>query len=268
MDIYRKTALDKLSSPEQLDAMLYVIPSRVWYAFIAVVVLLGIALLWGIFGSIPVTVSGTGILTRGGAQTTLKAPKDGTLQKLLVNTGDSVTQGQVLAVLQDNQQMTSPIVGRVLSIAAHEGDKLSANSDLFVIESIDEAANPLKAILFINAIDGQSITLGMDVQLAPSTVRTSDTGFLRGKVVSISQAPVSPERIAKVLNSTDLSQTYFSNGTYVEVQIDLVSAPDTVSGYQWSSSKGSPFKLQSGTLTSASIQVGTQRPISLLGGSE
>ena len=48
-NIYRKTALDKLSLPEQLDKAITVISPSFWIAIIGLGVILLIALLWSIF---------------------------------------------------------------------------------------------------------------------------------------------------------------------------------------------------------------------------
>ena len=50
----------------------------------------------------------------------------------------------------------------------------------------------------------------------------------------------------------------------IEVYATLKLDPSTTSGYQWSSSKGPPLKVVSGTLAASEIVVGTQRPISIV----
>jgi hypothetical protein len=59
---FRQKALDRLSSPEKLDQMVRVIPSRGWLALGMLGGLLVAVLLWGAFASIQTTVSGDGIL--------------------------------------------------------------------------------------------------------------------------------------------------------------------------------------------------------------
>ena len=52
-DLFRKVALDKLSSPEQLDQLITLTTPRAWFALIAIGGILVTAILWGVFGSIP-----------------------------------------------------------------------------------------------------------------------------------------------------------------------------------------------------------------------
>ena len=60
-DIYRKAALDKLSSPEQLDKMIKIISPSFWIAAIGGGGIILVALIWSIFGRLPENVSANGI---------------------------------------------------------------------------------------------------------------------------------------------------------------------------------------------------------------
>lgn len=60
--VFRKTVLDRLSSPEQLDQLVQITRPQGWIALgILSGVMIG-ALLWGWFGSVPVEITANGIL--------------------------------------------------------------------------------------------------------------------------------------------------------------------------------------------------------------
>ncbi len=59
--LFRAAALDRLSSPEQLDERLQIVPPRTWLAFLALAGLLLAAGAWSVFARIPVRVSGEGV---------------------------------------------------------------------------------------------------------------------------------------------------------------------------------------------------------------
>ena len=61
-DMFRKEALERLSSPERLDRLMRVTNAKGWVALAVAVVALAGLVLWGIFGSIPTKISGHGIL--------------------------------------------------------------------------------------------------------------------------------------------------------------------------------------------------------------
>jgi hypothetical protein len=59
--IFRKESLERLSSPEQLDQLMQVVSPRSWLPLTALGCLVGFALLWSIFGRIPITATGQGV---------------------------------------------------------------------------------------------------------------------------------------------------------------------------------------------------------------
>jgi HlyD family secretion protein len=98
--IFRQSALDKLSSPEQLDQLMQVTTPKAWLALAACAVLVLAALVWSIVGELPTTVSGRGILIKEGGVFVATAPGEGSVEQVLVEVGDSVKAGQCLVKLR------------------------------------------------------------------------------------------------------------------------------------------------------------------------
>jgi HlyD family secretion protein len=101
--IFRKEALDRLSSPEQLDEMMQVTPPSAWMALAAIGVLLLGAILWGVFGRLPTTVHGDGILIRGGRLFKVSAVGSGQLLDLSAKVGDQLKKGEIVGHLLQPQ---------------------------------------------------------------------------------------------------------------------------------------------------------------------
>jgi HlyD family secretion protein len=97
--IFRKAALERLSSPEQLDYLMSITSPAAWLALSALAIILFLIVLWGFLGRIPDSVSGRGILIRGGAVYDVAAANDGFITQVLVKPGDQVTSGQVVATM-------------------------------------------------------------------------------------------------------------------------------------------------------------------------
>src|SRR5258706_15514227 len=97
--MFRKEALEKLSSPEQLDQLLKVTSPKGWLALISLGVLIGALVIWSILGSIPVTVNGEGILIRGDAVQLIDAPQAVRVSMLAVKAGDNMQTNQLIANL-------------------------------------------------------------------------------------------------------------------------------------------------------------------------
>lgn len=98
---FRKEALKQLTSPEQLDQLIRVVTPNSWIIAGTCYLILLIAFIWSIFGSIPTRVEGQGILLAGGGDIYNAVAPDGPsfLETIPVNPGDKVTKGQVVATL-------------------------------------------------------------------------------------------------------------------------------------------------------------------------
>ena len=85
--IFRKAALERLSSPEQLDYLMSITSPIAWIALAAIGVIALLIILWGFVGFIPAKVSGKGILIRGGSVFDVSAGSDGVITDLTRETG-------------------------------------------------------------------------------------------------------------------------------------------------------------------------------------
>ena len=97
--IFRQEALDRLSSPEQLDQMMQVVNPKHWLALATFVVLVMTTLVWAWMGRLPTTVTGRGVLIRPRKVVDFQTPASGRLQTLSVRVGDEIREGEVLGVI-------------------------------------------------------------------------------------------------------------------------------------------------------------------------
>lgn len=95
--IFRKVALERLSSPEQLDQLVQVTRPGGWIALAALGMLLLATAAWGVFGTIPVVAAGEGMLLRRGGVSDLASVTSGQVEEVLVEPGDPLHKGQVVA---------------------------------------------------------------------------------------------------------------------------------------------------------------------------
>ncbi len=399
--LFRKAALEKLASPEQLDLMMQVTPPRAWMALVGLALLLLVALIWAVFGSVGTQIRGQGILLRGEAVLAVTASSQGPLSAVHVRPGDRVTKGQVLAEVAqpdlllslENQQqrlreltaqaeavapleqenlaqalaaldaetvstrrsmadfdsqasalrervevqaqlveqglitrsallatrsalaqaeqaraatavrlaqiasertaqersrqqggaarraeideakrqlaslsarrdavsvITSPYDGRVLEVSVDPGNLVAPGMQVLTLENEER---PLEAVLYIAAAEGKKIRTGMQVRITPSTVRPEEYGFMLATVRSVSDFPVSPEALRRVLRNDSLVEALASEGPPIEVIATLEPNPETPSGFAWSSGNGPPTGVFSGTLSEGGIVIERRRPI-------
>jgi HlyD family secretion protein len=403
-NLFRKTALDKLSSPERLDQLLTVTPRRAWLALFTIVGILVAALVWSIFGSLPTRVSGPGIFVREGGAFQIVSRGDGSVVALAVAVGDIVKKGQVIAHLElpelevrvenararlaelkredeiaddadeanlrltltalEAQQKTlsksaadfdeqvaalseqveiqrslqkrgliprstllatqtslasgrqsastarvelantetrrsetanalrekdemrrlgiadtarelrtlekqydeainvrSPFDGRIIEVQSDVGDVVNRGKSVVALENTHES---LTALLFIPAGEGKKVKPGMAAQIAPSVAKREEYGFMKGTVTNVSGLPATDAAAEAILHNSRLVEQLFQRGNPIIVTVELVPDKTTPSGYGWSTSKGPPVEITSGTLADGQIVVQRQRPITLV----
>lgn len=95
--LFRKSALDRLSSPEQLDLMVRITSPAGWVALTALIGLITVAIMWGIFGNIPTKVIGSAMLIKTGGVVEISARSNGLITDVSVRAGDMVKRGQKIA---------------------------------------------------------------------------------------------------------------------------------------------------------------------------
>jgi len=95
--MFRKSALDRLSSPEQLDMMVRITSPAGWVALTALIGLIVVAIMWSIFGSIPTKVIGSAMLIKTGGVVEVSARSSGLITDVSVRAGDMVKRGQKIA---------------------------------------------------------------------------------------------------------------------------------------------------------------------------
>jgi HlyD family secretion protein len=128
--IFRKVALERLSSPEQIDMLMRVTSPKGWVALLALCGLVAAAIGWGIFGSIPTKVNGTCILIRPGGVRELVAPGGGRVVDISVDVGDSVREGQMVARIEhyDALEQIKNIKARLYELKSQEARLKTINA--------------------------------------------------------------------------------------------------------------------------------------------
>ncbi len=105
MQIFRKSSLERLRSPEQLDEPLRIVARKEFLALLGLGVLAALGLLWGFFGSIPDSGHGEGVLIAPGTVRPLESPSAGRLSTWLVKVGDVVEAGAAVAELEQPETL-------------------------------------------------------------------------------------------------------------------------------------------------------------------
>jgi hypothetical protein len=274
--IFRKEALDRLSSPEQLDQLMQVTSPRGWIALAALGLLLLAGLLWGIFGTIPTTAEGEGLLLRGRGVRQVTAPRAGRVLDVPVKVGDLVPKGRELVRLgsaADDPEPTilpSPYPARVLDVSVQKNASVEKDAVLVTLEPRDA---PLRAVLYVPVAEGYQVAQAWDtatrkggtvpVHVWPASVG-KESGPLLGHVLRAGHFPATKAEMERTLGSQELADSLAGSGASLEVVVELETLPDKPDVYRWASPREEHPPLFSGTPCRGSITIRKQRPIALV----
>ena len=97
--LFRQEALERLSSPEQLDQLVEVVSPKAWLPLASLSFLVLTAATWSIFGRLPLNVKGQGVIVRPRRVVQFQAPSSGTLVAWQINPGDTIKQGEIIGII-------------------------------------------------------------------------------------------------------------------------------------------------------------------------
>lgn len=152
--------------------------------------------------------------------------------------------------------------GVVLEVLINEGAYVQAGSPLIHLEYASEI-NPSSLFYgFVSIKEGKQIHKGLKVEIEPTTVNAEEYGAMIGVVREISLFAVSKEDMSSLIQNEQLIN-YLMHGQVAVMQMTIEPIKDstTVSGYKWTSRKGPPFKISTGTVAKISTIAGHTKPI-------
>ena len=254
---------DTLQSPEQIADHLRVTYVPTYLLASAVIVLLVAFIVWGFLGNVSDKAYYSGVVfpVQGTADITL--PNKGIVRSMLVHNGDSVRQGQTVAMVSigdSHSFLTSRVSGLVIST--------KADNEPF------EAFDPIVSVVDGNASEGQSqhtqliayadneaqrdLRIGMEAQVWPADEKRDEIGYVRGRITQVVRYPADADEVRQTLKSNILAKRLLEQGDVVyEVRIDLLRLPEDATRYDWSF--GEPDNVSMGIGTYCSVLTETKR---------
>jgi HlyD family secretion protein len=128
--LFRKAAIDKVSSPEQLDLLMRVTSPVGWLALLTVALMLCGVGVWSVLGSISDLVDGSGTLFRGERIYDVKATIGGSVLALNVRPGGLVVAGQTIARIKREVTSAEQMQAAAEQIRASNAQVQAANDQL------------------------------------------------------------------------------------------------------------------------------------------
>ena len=266
-DLYRKAALERISSPEQLDKVLKVTSPMSWLALIGITLIIVVTVIWSIIGTIPVTITSAGVVSSPVGCSAVYTQEAGTVISVRVRVGDELHLGDPVLTFRNaaNEAVTiySDQVGTVAAVIAANGDALTPGSE--VIRVTPSAQGSQIIVCYVPLAQAKKLERGMQVSVALDSLDSSSYGSMAARVINIDTYATSIDSMAGVLGANNnLTATFTQNGAVVAVACELYPDSSTVSGYYWSNEKGSEVSVTNGSLVTAKIVTEEVAPISKL----
>ena len=267
---FRFKALAKLREPDELDTPTVLTSARGWVTLLALAAVTLAAVAWAVFGRLPQTVSANGLITPPNGAAQVQSQYSGVVREIHANNGAKISAGQDLAVVRDAQGANHSIVslfgGQVISIEVAQGEVIGAGRTVATIERSAPGGSQLVAMLFVSSSQSAGVVPGEKVDLAVASAPAAAFGLLRGRILSVSQFPLTAAEIDALLGGTIPAEALASDGGKLLVTVSLPRDPRTASGYSWTTAAGPPQPLLPLVSAVGTITLGVQAPISLLFG--
>jgi hypothetical protein len=211
-----------MDSVARLDEAITIVSARSAVALAVLIVLVGAALAWGVFGSIPIVVEAHGVFVSGAGAAHIGAADDGTIEMVEASVGEAVKRGQAIArervVSGQIVALRAPRDGTVIEIVGssslfvHRGD---------VIASIVPAGEPLHAVVFVPVAIDRRVEPGMAATIVPADTPSLGGRSVRAKVAAVAGYPATAARIRNALQDDALAAQFSAAEPVREITLAL-----------------------------------------------
>ena len=252
-ELYRKSSLERISSPDQLDTMLKISSPMSWLALAGATLIVVVTLVWAFIGRIPMTVTTTGIVTSPDSTNAVYSNTAGTVTNVFVTQGDKIYENDVLMEVKTDRnetvQVLSDQVGYVSEIVAPESSTITPNSEVLRLSPSTDSRQVV--VCYVLTTDAQKIKRGDTAYISLSASDSKSYGHMVGRVINIDAGAA--------------SQNAQKQGKAVTaVTCELYPSSSSVSGYFWSNTKGDQLMVNNRDICSVKIITKQVRPIEKL----
>lgn len=266
-ELYRKSSLDKLSNPEQLDRRIKISSPLSWLALIAVLLIIVATVVWSIFGTLPTTETVSGMIVSTSNVNAVYSENTGTLEKYCKEIGNSVKNGEKIAEIKlDDGTVKNVVADRdgVLSVLSLEvGTPVLAGSEVARITPKDVGNQAV--VCYVPLAYAQKFEKGMEVLVYPTSVDSQKYGHMEAEIISVDDYATNANSLAYIFGTGNMvAEQFAANGPIVSIVCKIKSDDSTKSGYYWSSKNAKNLTVSNGTVISAKIVVEECAPITKL----
>lgn len=266
-DLYRKSALERMSNPEQLDKVLKVTSPMSWIALMGITLIIVVTIVWSIVGTIPETITAKGVVSAVVGSNSVYTEDAGKVVSLRVREGDEVHLGDPVMTYRNSSneivEVFSDQVGVVSDLVVKKDDEFTPGKDIIRVSPI--AQDSQIVVCYVPLAKAKKLERGMQVNITLDSLDSNSYGNMVARVINIDAYATPKAGISSVIGSdNNLESTFNKDGAVVAVACELYPSADTVSGYYWSNAKGATVDVKNGSLVTAKIVTDEVAPITKL----
>lgn len=264
-NLFRKSALERLASPEQLDKTIVITSPLSWLSIIGVAIIIVSFIAWSFVGTLPTTVSSHGVIVGSENVIDIHSKYSGEIVQYYIKEGNNVKIGDKIADIKVSENIIETLLstqnGTVSQMLYKENDYINKYDNIIRLSPQEENV----VLCYIPVETGKSIKEGQEVIISPMAVDEQRYGHMEAVVLSVDDYITSSEDIKKHLgNNEELSNIFLSDTVLTSVVCTIKKDNNTASGYYWSSFNGGDIKITDGTICNVKIITDESAPISKL----
>jgi len=244
-------------SPEQLADHLRVTYVPTYLLAAAAGLLLAAFIVWGVLGSVSDKVYYSGVVfpMQGSSDVTL--PNKGIVRSILVHNGDSVHEGQPIAMVSignSHSFLTSTVSGLVIHSKTDNEPFEAFDPIISVVDAGtgNQKSQRVQLIAYADNDAQRDLRIGMEAQVWPADEKRDEIGYVRGRITQVVRYPANAVDVRQTLKSDKLVQQLLGDGDKIvyEVIIDLQRDPKDPTSYDWSFGEPDGVSMDFGTYCS------------------
>lgn len=266
-DLYRKSALERLSSPDQLDKVIRIASPLSWLALLAVTAVVAIVVTWSIVGTIPETITANGMVVAPVGTNAVYTDITGTVSAAYVTVGSELYMNTpVMAITTpqgESETILSDQVGTVSEAVATVGSAVRQNSELVRVSPRVQGSQAVVCYVPVSSV--KKLERGMQAYVTLTAAESEIYGHMVARVVNIDARAASVKGMEGVLGSDNkMADAFTKDGAVASVALEFYPDANTVSGYYWSNEKGAGQAVPNGSMCSVRLITKEIRPIEKL----
>lgn len=266
-DLYRKSALERMSNPEQLDKVLKVSSPMSWIALLGITIIIVVTVIWSIIGTIPETITAKGIVSAVVGSNSVYTEDAGKVVSLRVREGDEVHLGDAVMTYRNSSneivEVYSDQVGVVSDLVVKKDDEFTPGKDVIRVSPISQDSQII--VCYVPLANAKKLERGMQVNITLDSLDSNSYGNMVARVINIDAYATPKDGINSVIGKdNNLESAFNKEGAVIAVACELYPSADTVSGYYWSNAKGASVDVKNGSLVTAKIITDEVAPITKL----